>query len=540
MESTSKLSSAQLLVSRLKRFQIDLGVIADYPQLSRPVRSIDILLIWKAALVGIDSSWLIKLGFAIMQSWKVRYLGVGLGLVVAIFVGSFPSSGQGLPTTTWPSGTYLGGMDHGGRITTFHRGYVYLGGLEQTSVWDISDPALPLMVQESQAGENGHSWYKIGDLFWRQYYIPEHGDTFAPQFQDLSDPLNRIPWTEDLAFSHDVGYWHFLSTYPLSLGEEIWDVRSESLVASRNLMSEDGINANNSFRIGNLYFVTPGDEQTGVAVFDIGDPSNPVLLDILTGNYRQYTTAWQVWRNYIVLAVGDNENGPSSDANVLAIDFSDPTDLRLGFSLPYSTLPGRYIHFQDQYAFTGSFLTGHKVDMETGAIVETFSTPEGDIVSDFQWIPYGHLLLTSYSELGDSRTFLFAHQEALDTQPPTVGYHLPKHRSTNQPVSTVIGFVINETLNDTTIDDTTIIVRPQGGDPIQGTVISTQYDVINFTPEPGLESNTIYEVELVANGIHDVAGNGIEGLTFRFSTGSIVDPCLFCDGFEDGDLSQWN
>ena len=34
---------------------------------------------------------------------------------------------QGLPTQTWPAGTQVSMWNHGGRITTFHRGYLYLG-----------------------------------------------------------------------------------------------------------------------------------------------------------------------------------------------------------------------------------------------------------------------------------------------------------------------------------------------------------------------------------------------------------------------------
>lgn len=462
--------------------------------------------------------------------------------VAALVLAAGPLAGQGpgLPTQTWPAGTYLGAMDKGGRVTTFHRGWLYLGAQDDTSVWDISDPTDPQMEQFSAIGVNGHSWYKIGDLFWRQYWIPEHLDADPPQFQSLANPLVRVPWTQPMHFPIGTWRWHFLSTYPLSIGNDVVDVRTGQQLSDRNLSAEDGINAGLSFRIGNLLFFTPGDEQTGVSVFDVGDPANPVLLDVLSGNFRQYTTAWQVWRNYVVLMSGDETNGPDQNANLVAIDFSDPTDLQVGFTLPYATLPGRYVHFQDEFGFAGRFNVGRKVNLETGQIAQSFQPPPGGVFEDFQWIPLGHLLMMSQAQVGSSHSYLYAHRPDLDDDRPYVGYHLPVDGAVDQPVGTVIGLVINEELDDTTIHDGTIEVRPLGGASIEGTVVSTQYDVVNFTPEPALLPNTTYEVRVRGDGIRDLAGNRIQYTTFRFSTGPSLATCILCDGFESGDTGAWS
>jgi YVTN family beta-propeller protein len=99
-----------------------------------------------------------------------------------------------------------------------------------------------------------------------------------------------------------------------------------------------------------------------------------------------------------------------------------------------------------------------------------------------------------------------------------VGYQYPAPNQTNLPVSTVIGFVINEVLDDITINDQTIQVSPVGGLPIAGDVVSTSYQVVNFAPKQPLLPGTTYQVKIVGGGIKDVSGNGMQEYTFNFTT----------------------
>ncbi len=455
---------------------------------------------------------------------------LAIGLLLWLIV-PLPIQAQGLPSQTWPAGTYLSHWNHGGRIVTFHNGYLYLGATDNqhTTVYDISNPASPALIHNFQVGANGHTWYKIGNAFWRTYWNPELGNADVPApFADLSDMLNWSPFTgsvHDFPFVQPPLTWpgNWLPTYPHVFAERIYDARLGwwPPVADRNLQAESGINGSNRWRLGNLLFFTPGDDQSGMAVFDIGDPANPVLLSTLTGNIRQYTNAWQIWRHYVVLMNGDNENGPGGNANALLIDISDPGNLSISATIPYDDLPGRYVHFQDRYAFAGRFGRGTKFNMETLQVERVFTPPTGGF-GDFQWIPLGHLLLVSSSETNASRSYLFSHQDGLDVTPPSVGYHLPVDGAINQPLTTVIGLVINEVLDSTTVNDQTIQVRPLGGEPIAGVVMDTNYDVINWVPVQPLLPETTYEVRVVAGGIHDVAGNPIEQHLFHFSTGDQI------------------
>ena len=453
------------------------------------------------------------------------------------------AAAQGLPSQTWPAGTQLSMWNHGGRITTFHRGYLYLGGTEGQGTWtyDISNPQSPQLVRSVATGVNGHAWAKVGDVWWRQYWIPELGSETPRPFQNLSNMLAPTQQAANVGSfpsgSPPLGWpGNWVDTYPYHFGDNVVDARvgwwpHVSSVNVRQLASMT--TGPNQWRLGNLLFLTPSDSQDGVAVFDISNPATPVLLDRLTGNYRQYTNAWQVWRHYLLLMFGDNTNGPQGNANTLVIDFSDPTDLRLAFTIPYDDLPGRYVHFQDQYAFAGRFGRGTKYNLETRQVAQVF-TPTPCCAGDFQWIPLGHLLLASSSETDGSRSYLFSHQPTLDTTRPSVGYHLPRPNALQQSRHTVVGLVINETLDSPTVNSQTIQLRPLGGAPIATTVIHTSYNVVNIVPDELLQADTTYEVRLLANGVRDVAGNGIGGYSFLFSTGSTLatPAALFANGFE--------
>lgn len=464
-------------------------------------------------------------------------------LVAACFVFvAADAAAQGLPSQTWPAGTQLSTWNHGGRITTFHRGYLYLGGVEGQATWtyNISNAQSPQLVRTFGTAVNGHIWSKVGDVFWRQYWVPEIGDSNARPFQNLSNMLAPTQQTSNIGgfAAQPLLGWpgNWLDTYPYHFGDNIVDARIgwwphvATGVNVRQMASMTG--GPNQWRLGNLLFLTPSDNQDGVAVFDIGNPAQPVLLDRLTGNYKQYTTAWQVWRHYLVLMFGDNTNGPQANANTLVIDFSDPTDLRLAFTIPYNDLPGRYAGFQDQYAFAGRFGRGTKYNMETRQVEQVF-TPTPCCAGDFQWIPLGHVLLASSSETDGSRSFLFSHQSTLDTRRPTVGYHLPRPNAVNQSRHTVIGLVINETLDSPTVTSQNITLRPVGGAPVPTVVIHTSYNVVHVAPNALLEPDTTYELTLVQDGVRDVAGNGFAHYSFLFSTGATIqNDVIFANGFD--------
>jgi len=467
-----------------------------------------------------------------------------------LFDGAQAAGGGGLPTQTWPAGQHLASIPHGGRTITFHRGTLMMVAEQETSsnalrYYDISNPLNPILLSTVNASENGHMWWKFGDMFFQEILNPQLSP--SAQFQDLSVLPQTKAWTAATPLKNPTNIgWRTLATFPLlDEGTRLSDQRSGVVLNSNvSLASMAGGPRGFEFRIGNLLFFAAGDQDPqGISVIDVGDPANPVFLSKIVSPLQEYAN-FAVWRNYIVFIIGSPTNWSGNGANpneqgnnLVAIDFSDPRNLKYGFGYPKQMKPktganpqfigptatdgptvhARYIGFQDQYGFIAQFDNVYKVDLVNHQVVQTFG---GFSAPDFMPTPLGHILVVP----GDGGTQLWS-LGALDTTPPTVGYHLPLDGAVNQPPSTVIGLVINETLDDTTLTNQNIVVRPaNGGSAVPADIMSTSYNVINLVPRSPLAADTTYVVQLVAGGIRDVAGNGIAATQFTFSTGAGVTP----------------
>lgn len=446
----------------------------------------------------------------------VIVLLVTLGVAIKSFRQVYDgTAGPKMTTQTWPAGTFLANFPEGDRINTYHRNYLFMSGQAGTGVWDVSNPTAPKRIQFSDAANNGHRWWKLeGDLFYREYSVPEVEGT-GYKYLDLSDMLNRKPVTSsDILYTVKDGQSNYdnLETFPHTIdGSRVFDMRTGAQV--------DDIPATVSLpdvvvRVGNYVFYAP---QTGdISVFDFGDPKNIKFLGSFGGDipHEQYSTGIQLWRNYLVFMSGNQ--GPDA---LVGFDISDPTNVKRGFSLHSDQITlGRYMIFQDEYGFSGRFDRGVKFNFEKMEVEQEFFPPSSDETLQFidnQWMPIGHILVAS----GDDKTSIFAHQDGLDIKPPTVGHHFPVAGAINQPQATTLGFVINETLDDLTLNDQTIQVSPLGGAPIKGDVTTTSYQVVNYAPKEELLPNTTYEVKFVEGGIKDAVGNGMEEYIFYFTTG---------------------
>ncbi|WP_062617492.1 PKD domain-containing protein [Flammeovirga sp. SJP92] len=422
--------------------------------------------------------------------------------------------GPAMTTQTWPAGTFLAHFPEGDRINTYHRNYLMIAGQAGTGIWDVSSPATPKRIQFDERANNGHRWWKINDLYWREYSVPQTDGT-GYKYLDMSNMLDLKPvTTSDVLYTVESGNPHYdkLETFPHTIdGNRIYDMRSgEFLGTMPEAISKPDI----VMRIGNYVFYVP---QTGaMSVFDFGDPENVKFLGSFGGDipHEQYSTGIQVWRNNIIYMSGNEAVN-----SMVGFDISDPTNVKHAFDLSSDEITlGRYMMFQDEYGFSGRFDRGVKFNFETMKVELEFTPASDDEVLQFidnQWMPLGHILVAS----GDGKTTIFCHQDGLDTKPPTVGFQFPEAGATNLPVTSTLGFVINETLQDITLTDQTIQVSPLGGTPIVGDVTSTSYNVVNYAPREALLPNTTYEVKFVEGGIKDAVGNGMEEYIFYFTTG---------------------
>ncbi len=279
------------------------------------------------------------------------------------------------------------------------------------------------------------------------------------------------------------------------------------------------------FLLGNLLIFASDQSRTGVATYDVSDPSNPVLLDVLQeGGPGGY---WpELWggdgRLYIVFPYNTGGNG------MRVVDATDPTDLRLVADVPLSGDEAMYAQFQDEYAFIGSW----KIDLRSFEPVLFFDPDtawanaygSGNRISTSQFaLPLGNLLVTG-GAAPDHGMAIWAHQAAPDTRGPEVGYHIPRAGQTGWPTNRLpVSLLIHEEIETPTlINGDTFIVRPLGGDALDGTITFAFDDVLTFTPDAPWQADTTYEVFLPGGGIKDAAGNGIAEYRFTFATGASV------------------
>ncbi|MEM8962479.1 MAG: Ig-like domain-containing protein [Acidobacteriota bacterium] len=447
----------------------------------------------------------------------------------------------GFPNVPQTPGAILSGLNapQQGRtaIIAYHNGVLFTvpeipssqpGADFIVRTWDISDPTNP--IETDQLGVtpmpiNAHGYFKSGDyLILGSNYPPEAPWSFRANGPGV---VERTMWP-DLQFAGVRGNlyhpWYVGDTY-WSYGEvsgnaEIW--LDWNVLSDWDHLGLTGV-IGHPFLVGDLLIFASDQSRTGVATYDVSDPTNPVLLDVLTeGGPGGY---WpELWggdgKLYVVFPYRTNGNG------MRVVDVTDPTDMQF---LADTSLPGdesMYIQFQDEYAFMGS----HKVDMRTFQSVldlngaNTVRPSDGQVgINTSQFLlPLGNLLITG--GIGpDEGMAIWAHQAAPDTRGPSVGFHIPQAGRTNYPLGMPISLLIHETLETPTIiNGVTFIVRPLGGQPIAGSLVFSFGDVLTFQPDQPLQANTTYEVVIPAGGIKDAAGNGIEGYTYTFSTGSSV------------------
>ncbi len=454
-----------------------------------------------------------------------------------------PSVTPGFPNVAQTPGAILSGLNAPGQgrtaVLAYHNGILFTvpevpssqpGADFQVRTWDISDPTSP--VELAQHGTtahpiSAHGYFKSGDyLIIGPNWPPEAPWSFRANgpfnLQRTTFPEMTCSWSRSCLFGPwriDQTFWSYDEVSGNAAIVFDWNSLSEW-----DHLGQTGV-IGHPFLIGDLLIFASDQSRTGVATYDVSDPTNPVLLDILTtGGPGGY---WpELWGNdgelYIVFPYRTGGNG------FRVVDATDPSDLRF---VTDRSLPGdesMYIQFQDEFAFMGS----HKVDMRTfesvlyldGANTARPNQPgQVGINTSQHLLPIGNLLVTGGIGSNEGMA-IWAHQAAPDTRGPSVGFHIPQAGRTNYPNGAPITLLIHETLETMTIiNGQTFIVRPLGGSAISGRITFSFEDVLTFQPDNALADDTTYEVVLPAGGIKDAAGNGIDGYSFTFSTGSSLN-----------------
>jgi len=452
-----------------------------------------------------------------------------------------PTVTPGFPNVPQTAGAILSGLNapQQGRtaIIAYHNGLLFTvpevpasqpGADFQVRTWNITNPTQPIELATwgvTPMPINAHGYFKSGPYLILGSNWPPGGEwsflATAPfTVQRTSFPELTCAGTRGCLF----GPWYigpsFWSYDAVGADAELyfdWQLQS-----TWDHLGTTGV-IGHPFIIGDLLIFASDQSRTGVATYDIGDPTNPQLLDVLTtggpGGYFPEVWGSGDGRLYIVFPYRTGGNG------FRVVDATDPADLRFVTDRALPGAESMYIQFQDEFAFMG----GHKVDMRTfesvlhldGANVERPNQPGVVGIDTSQFLlPLGNLLVTGGVGPNEGMA-IWAHQAEPDTRGPAVAYHIPQAGRVNYPRRAPISLLIHETLETATIvNGQTFIVRPLGGAPLGGRLTFAYDDLLTFQPDTPLQANTTYEVVIPAGGIKDAAGNGIEGYAFSFSTGA--------------------
>lgn len=426
----------------------------------------------------------------------------------------------------------------------------------QARMWNLSDTANPRIIARAPASDRGgllgwslgdtpmpinaHGYFHVGQNFMNGaagHWLVVGAD-WPPEAPWSFRAVNGVPGITREASGHlgagtrgslfapwhiDETWWSYGAISGLAgirFGGPSFNPGSQ-LLSEWDHLGQTGV-VGHPFLLGNLLIFASDQSRTGVATYDVSNPAQPVLLDVLkTGGPGGY---WpELWGNdgelYIVFPYNDNGNG------IRVVDATDPSDLRFvgdtPLARPNMSSGAMYGQFQDEFAFIGD----HKIDMRTRQSVLQFPAQAANIDIGQFAMPLGNLLVAGGT--GSAQAIgIFAHQADPDTRPPSVAFHIPRAGQSNYPRGAPISLLIHETLDTLSLQvGTSLLLRRitgpgTFGPALPGTWIFSFDDVLTFQPNAQLEANASYEFRVV--GVRDAAGNSMPAYAFTFSTGAAL------------------
>ena len=452
---------------------------------------------------------------------------------------------NGLPSD---NGSAVMGVGH----VAAHRGYVIApiarnASAENTSdaqngiaVLDLSNPRAPRVVALKQDSS-------VSQVREAHGFGIASNDIMVAQARkgilvfDVTDPLN-IQTLAEPSFdpnldnatigSYDNSVWWTHLQYPyvyaggLNRGLHIFDLskpEQEMWVATLPKSQLGNFDVGSVWALGNLLFVASIsiNQPNGLAVLDISDPTDPILLDIHSSRSDYASTLY-----------GDRyyQTNRASAGGVMSIsDVSDPSALssQSSVTIPNVMSLGNvlYVQFQDGFAHLPSFNYYAKTHISDFSLVgetpfiRSPAVAEPDKVYEFA-NPLGNFVLTGGGGNG-AGVHIVPHQSEPDTTSPTIMRTSPAPEAIDQAQSSRIGIQFSDVIDLSSLAPSSFSLSAvgSGSEPVAGT-FSHQFGVVNFSPDEPLQAATTYRVFLPAEGVRDIAGNPINNdFEFFFSTG---------------------
>ena len=398
-------------------------------------------------------------------------------------------------------------------------GYLLLAGNGAHEFWDISDPYSPARVSEmfsphrfgeAEAHQVSYARFADGGRYLvtpsgRGIDLWDIGDVRHPRllsamelpnihYGDVHNAVWGVAWQGDYIYVGATTNGLYIVDAEDPTQPELVDVVAPAEMGQ--------VAPGPLFALGNLLVIATPKNRAGLVTMDIGDPARPALLDFVKPPGASYI-GWLYGRHAYL-----QEPLRSYDVT------TDPRNIRLVGS---GTAPrSEYMSFGDGYLFLGGLRGGSqgiwKYDVSDPTdFALAARIPGRDSRWDDQFsIPIGNLVAISDDQNvgGFVGSYLAVHAAERDTQPPAVDYVNPPDGAVDQPLTSRIGLSFSDQVKFTSVDASTLIVRPRGGSPLTGKWGHTQ-TVVTFWPDQPLAADTTYEIVAAADGITDLVGNGL-------------------------------
>lgn len=411
--------------------------------------------------------------------------------------------------------SYVGGW----LFTTIEQPSSPTGSDLKERIWDLTNPTAPRSFVALAPGQMPNPNFNAHAVLYKEDMVQAGYVLRAPTY---GGDLLRLDWSQvtSAGLYHSVGSRGALS-YPWNV-DNMWSYHP---LPEFIKISKRGVVQTDTFKpkvetgivghpivLGNLLlWASVGKE--GLAAYDISDPAHPALLDTLPLTLGAY---WpEVYGHYVIFA------GKSFQV----VDFSDPTNLRFVADIPTPDSDSVvYPHCQDYHCFYDTYMIDMRTVESPTPVVKRLGVDANGkaLVDGSHWqLPLGNLLVLGGNGNPQGGLSIVAHQAQPDRRGPFVAHHVPADGQVAFPRGGSIQVLVHETLDMRTVSSANIKLRRVGSTidvPVDLTFSGN--GILSIAPKAELEPDASYTVSLVAGGVKDVVGNGMEPYSFSFSTGA--------------------
>ena len=464
--------------------------------------------------------------------------GLLLALATLLVITPAPAAEGRIPNRSYPSNELFTKIspqlsDRHHNQPTVINGYLLLAGNAVHEFWDISNPYSPVRLSElfsphrfGDAESHQVSYAKSPN--GRLYLVTISGrgidlwdidNVHAPRllsalelpgirYGDVHNAVWGVAWQGDYIYVGATSSGLFIV--------DASDPTQPRLLNPIPASELGGVAAGPLFALGNLLVITTPNKHAGVVTMDISDPANPTLLDFVKRSDNPDSYIGSFYGQYAYL------QSPFDTYDVT----TDPRNINLIGSV--STPRSEYMSFADRHLFLGGSRGGSEGiwkydigDPNDHRLIGRIPGRDGRWDDQFS-VPIGNLIAISDDQNvnGYVGSYIAVHDTEPDTQPPVVEYVNPPDGAVDQALSSRIGLSFSDQIEFSTVDSSTLIVRPIGSQALTGRWGYSQ-TVVSFWPDQPLQADTSYEVVAVAGGITDLVGNALAN-DFRsvFDTGT--------------------